>query len=60
MDYLNEYKNIAANPAISTISTVAGITLLGLHRLSRTSSLLSGTIVEPMFGSIVQKGKFAL
>ena len=48
------------SPAMSTISTVAGMTLFGLQRLSRTSSLLSGTIVDPIFGSIVQKGKFAL
>jgi hypothetical protein len=27
---------------------------------ARTSSLLSGTLVEPKFGSIVQKGKLAL
>jgi hypothetical protein len=45
---------------MSTISTVAGTTLLGLQRLSSTSSLLSGTFVEPMLGSIVQNGKFAL
>ena len=47
-------------PAISTISTVAGTTRLGLQRLSSTSSLLSGTIVEPTLGSMVQNGKFAL
>ena len=45
---------------MSTISTVAGTTLFGLQRLSSTSSLLSGTIVEPILGSIVQNGKFAL
>ena len=48
------------SPAISTISTVAGTTLLGLQRLSSTSSLLSGTFVDPIFGSMVQNGKFAL
>ena len=45
---------------MSTISTVAGTTRLGLQRLSRISSLLSGTFVDPIFGSIVQNGKFAL
>ena len=48
------------SPAMSTISTVAGTTLFGLHIFSSSSSLLSGTIVEPIFGSMVQKGKFAL
>ena len=47
-------------PAISTISTVAGTTLLGLQRPSSISSLLSGTLVDPILGSIVQNGKFAL
>ena len=47
-------------PAISTISTVAGMVLCGLHISLSTSSLLSGTIVEPTFGSMVQKGKLAL
>jgi hypothetical protein len=45
---------------MSTISTVAGTTLFGLQRPSSTSRRLSGTLVDPMFGSIVQKGKFAL
>ena len=44
----------------ANIVHVDGITLFGLQRLSSTSSLLSGTMVEPMLGSIVQKGKFAL
>ena len=46
-------------PAISTISTVAGTTLCGFTSFSRTSRRSSGTIVEPMLGSMVQKGKFA-
>ena len=45
---------------MSTMSTVAGTTLLGLHMSASTYSLLSGTFVEPRLGSIVQKGKFAL
>ena len=47
-------------PAISTISTVAGITFSGFTISSRAISLLSGTFIMLWFGSIVQKGKFAL
>src|SRR5210317_1540319 len=46
-------------PAISTISTVVGITLSGFTRLSSFSSLASGTFTTPILGSMVQKGKFA-
>jgi hypothetical protein len=48
------------NPAISTISTVAGITFSGLTRFSKVNNLLSGTLTTPILGSIVQNGKFAL
>ena len=44
------------NPAISTISTVAGITFSGSTRSFNLSSLLSGTFITPTFGSIVQNG----
>src|ERR1700756_5237774 len=46
-------------PAISTISTVAGTTLLGFTRSSNFNNLSSGTFITPRFGSIVQKGKLA-
>ena len=48
------------NPAISTISTVAGNTLSGFTNSSNFSNLASGTLTTPIFGSIVQNGKFAL
>ena len=47
-------------PAMSTMSTVAGMTLCGLQMSARTSSRLSGTFVDPRLGSMVQKGKLAL
>ena len=47
-------------PAISTISTVAGNTRSGFTNSSNFSNLRSGTFTIPMFGSIVQNGKFAL
>ena len=47
-------------PAISTISTVAGITFSGLTRDSSFSSRESGTLTTPRLGSMVQKGKLAL
>ena len=48
------------NPAISTISTVAGINFSGLTISWRVINLLSGTLIILWLGSIVQKGKFAL
>ena len=47
------------NPAISRISIVVGITRSGFTRLSKFSSLESGTDIVPILGSIVQNGKFA-
>ena len=47
-------------PAMSTISTVAGMVRLGWQISVSTSRRLSGTEVEPTLGSIVQNGKFAL
>lgn len=47
------------SPAISTISTVAGTTRGGFDIFARIVSLSSGTVVKPMLGSIVQKGKLA-
>jgi hypothetical protein len=38
---------------------VAGITLSGFTRLSSDSNLGSGTDMVPIFGSMVQNGKFA-
>ena len=46
-------------PAISTISTVAGTTLRGLHISTSLLSRSSGTVITPTLGSIVQKGKLA-
>ena len=46
-------------PAISTISTVVGIIFCGLINLAISSNLKSGTEITPMFGSIVQNGKFS-
>jgi hypothetical protein len=46
-------------PAISTISTVVGTTLWGFTSLSSSVSLSSGTVITPILGSIVQKGKLA-
>src|SRR5690606_10285636 len=48
------------NPAISTISTVAGCTLTGLTNSVSFSNLASGTFTTPVLGSIVQNGKLAL
>ena len=48
------------SPAISTISTVAGCTRSGCTSSSSFSKRASGTFTTPKFGSIVQKGKFAL
>jgi hypothetical protein len=45
---------------MSTISTVAGMVLFGEQISVNTSSLLSGTLVNPTLGSIVQNGKLAL
>jgi hypothetical protein len=38
---------------------VVGITLSGVTKPSSFSSLESGTVIIPTFGSIVQNGKFA-
>ncbi len=45
---------------MSTISTVAGMVRLGWQISVRTSRRLSGTLVDPTFGSMVQNGKLAL
>ena len=45
---------------MSTISTVAGMVRLGWQISVSTSRRLSGTLVEPTLGSMVQKGKLAL
>ena len=47
------------NPAISTISTVVGITRCGCSISASLFSRSSGTVITPTFGSIVQNGKFA-
>src|SRR5574344_324404 len=47
-------------PAMSTMSTVAGIVRTGRQISERTSRRRSGTLVDPRLGSIVQKGKLAL
>ena len=49
----------AYKPAISTISIVVGTTFSGFTRISSLFNLLSGTVIVPTLGSIVQKGKFA-
>src|SRR5215217_1023805 len=46
-------------PAISTISIVFGTTRLGFTSSSSLVSLSSGTVITPILGSIVQKGKLA-
>ena len=46
-------------PAMSTISTVVGITRCGFTNLSNSVNRLSGTVITPTLGSMVQKGKFA-
>ena len=46
-------------PAISTISIVFGCTLLGLTNSESLVNLSSGTVITPILGSIVQKGKLA-
>ena len=48
------------SPAISTISIEVGVTFFGSISFSKKFNLSSGTIIFPKFGSIVQKGKFAL
>src|SRR5690554_2545307 len=48
------------NPAISTISTVAGCTRTGFTSSVSFSNLGSGTFTIPIFGSMVQNGKLAL
>ena len=47
-------------PAISTISTVAGIVFSGLTKVASVVSRSSGTLTTPILGSMVQKGKLAL
>ena len=47
------------NPAISTNEIVVLITFFDADTLAKFSNLLSGTSTKPMFGSIVQNGKFA-
>lgn len=48
------------SPAISTISTVVGITpRSGLQRSPNLMSRSSGTVITPTLGSIVQNGKLA-
>src|SRR5574343_1022428 len=44
---------------MSTISTVAGTILCGLAISVNLIMRSSGTVITPMFGSIVQKGKLA-
>jgi len=46
-------------PAISTISTVVGIIFCGCTNSASLFNLLSGTVITPTLGSMVQKGKFA-
>ena len=48
------------NPAISTISTELGTTLSGDTISTSLFNLSSGILTKPIFGSIVQNGKFAL
>ena len=45
---------------MSTISTVAGTTRSGFTKEANFANRGSGTFTTPIFGSIVQKGKFAL
>ena len=45
---------------MSTISTVAGNTFSGTTNSSSFTKRSSGTFTTPIFGSMVQKGKFAL
>jgi len=47
------------SPAISIKFKVVGITFLALTISCNLLSLESGTSTIPIFGSIVQKGKFA-
>ena len=44
------------NPAMSVNSNVVGIVLSGVYIFSNSSTLLSGTITVPTFGSIVANG----
>ena len=46
-------------PAMSTISIVVGMTRLGRSISARRMSRLSGTVMTPTLGSMVQKGKLA-
>ena len=41
---------------MSTNSTLAGVTFLGLYIAASTSRRLSGTATTPLLGSMVQKG----
>ena len=45
--------------AEKTISTVVALIFSVLTILDKTSNLSSGTVITPIFGSIVQKGEFA-
>ena len=47
-------------PAMSTISTVVGTVFCGWTISTSFSNRSSGTLMTPRFGSMVQKGKFAL
>ena len=47
------------SPAISTNSSCVGTIFLGLTIFANSCKRLSGTATRPVFGSIVQKGKFA-
>ena len=49
----------STRPAMSTNSMVVGITRCGLTISASLSRRKSGTGTTPVFGSIVQKGKFA-
>ena len=44
------------NPAMSTNSITAGVTLAELYKAANLLSLSSGTATTPTLGSIVQKG----
>lgn len=46
-------------PAMSTISTVVGITRWGCSISASLFKRSSGTVITPTFGSIVQNGKLA-
>ena len=46
-------------PAISTNEIVVLIIFFDFDILAKFSSLISGTLTTPIFGSIVQNGKFS-